>query len=126
MLFRSKSLQESQPAAPVHQARLLSDGKGPQECPLCFDELPLAEFPELLINCNHKSCSSCLEQYLRIEVSESRVDITCPECSERLHPTDIHRLLNSDNHISKYEEFMLRRVLVNDPDTRWCPAPDCG
>jgi hypothetical protein len=27
--------------------------------------------------------------------------------------------------IQKYEEFMLRRVLVTIPDTRWCPAPDC-
>ena len=28
--------------------------------------------------------------------------------------------------MGKYEEFMVRRVLVLDPDTRWCPAPDCG
>jgi hypothetical protein len=27
--------------------------------------------------------------------------------------------------INKYEEFMLRRILVTIPDTRWCPAPDC-
>ena len=27
--------------------------------------------------------------------------------------------------IQKYEEFMLRRVLVTIQDTRWCPAPDC-
>ncbi|KAG5857122.1 hypothetical protein ANANG_G00015210 [Anguilla anguilla] len=28
--------------------------------------------------------------------------------------------------MEKYEEFMLRRWLVADPDCRWCPAPDCG
>ena len=28
--------------------------------------------------------------------------------------------------IQKYEEFMLRRVLVTITDTRWCPAPDCN
>ena len=24
-----------------------------------------------------------------------------------------------------YESLMLRRVLAADPDTRWCPAPNC-
>jgi hypothetical protein len=28
--------------------------------------------------------------------------------------------------IDKYEQFMLRRVLITIPDTRWCPAPDCS
>uniref|UniRef100_A0A3B4BJJ4 RBR-type E3 ubiquitin transferase n=1 Tax=Periophthalmus magnuspinnatus TaxID=409849 RepID=A0A3B4BJJ4_9GOBI len=28
--------------------------------------------------------------------------------------------------MEKYEEFMLRRWLVAEPDCRWCPAPDCG
>ena len=67
-----------------------------------------------------------MEEYLKIEIGESRIDISCPECTERLHPTDIQKLLKSDIHMNKYEEFMVRRVLVRDPDTRWCPAPDCG
>lgn len=28
--------------------------------------------------------------------------------------------------MTKYEEFMVRRVLLTDPDSRWCPAPDCS
>ena len=35
-------------------------------------------------------------------------------------------LLDDEVLMNKYEEFMVRRVLVLDPDTRWCPAPDCG
>ena len=34
-------------------------------------------------------------------------------------PTDYTHL------VQKYEEFMLRRLLVTISDTRWCPAPDC-
>lgn len=57
---------------------------------------------------------------------ESRVQITCPECSEFLHPTDIYSLMvQHPDLIEKYENFSLRRVLMTDPDTRWCPAPDC-
>lgn len=28
--------------------------------------------------------------------------------------------------MNKYEDFMVRRVLLGDPDSRWCPAPDCS
>jgi len=35
-------------------------------------------------------------------------------------------ILNDTNIYNKYEDFMVRRVLATDPDTRWCPQPDCG
>ncbi len=73
-----------------------------------------------------RSCRECLRQYLRIEIMESRVNIACPECSERFHPNDISMILNDQTLMAKYEEFMLRRILVSEPDARWCPAPDCG
>uniref|UniRef100_A0A8C4X1J4 RBR-type E3 ubiquitin transferase n=1 Tax=Eptatretus burgeri TaxID=7764 RepID=A0A8C4X1J4_EPTBU len=95
------------------------------ECPLCLARLEADCFPEL-VSCQHRSCLDCLKQYLRIEISESRVNICCPECSERLHPHDIKSILQDPALMEKYEEFMLRRFLVADPDCRWCPAPDCG
>ena len=95
------------------------------ECPLCLTQLPDENFP-FLMTCHHRSCRDCLRQYLRIEITESRVNICCPECAERFHPNDIRDILNDVNLMNKYEEFMLRRILVSDPDARWCPAPDCG
>lgn len=39
---------------------------------------------------------------------------------------DIREILSERPDIyDKYESFMVRRVLLMDPDTRWCPAPDC-
>ncbi|XP_029447661.1 E3 ubiquitin-protein ligase RNF19A [Rhinatrema bivittatum] len=95
------------------------------ECPLCLLRHSKDRFPEIM-TCHHRSCTDCLRQYLRIEISESRVNISCPECSERFNPHDIRLILNDDILMEKYEEFMLRRWLVADPDCRWCPAPDCG
>ncbi|XP_063155634.1 E3 ubiquitin-protein ligase RNF19A [Candoia aspera] len=95
------------------------------ECPLCLLRHSKERFPEIM-TCHHRSCVDCLRQYLRIEISESRVNISCPECSERFNPHDIRLILNDDILMEKYEEFMLRRWLVADPDCRWCPAPDCG
>ncbi|KHN72189.1 E3 ubiquitin-protein ligase RNF19B [Toxocara canis] len=96
-----------------------------RECPLCFIRQPAGNFPKLTC-CSHRSCRSCLVQYLQVEIMESRVQVTCPECTELLHPTDVYSLMvHHPALIEKYESFSLRRVLMTDPDTRWCPAPDC-
>lgn len=95
------------------------------ECPVCLLILPAQCFPELS-SCNYHSCYDCLHQYLQIEISEGRVNISCPKCIEPLHPNDIRMVLNDENIMIKYESFLLRRILVTDPDARWCPAPDCG
>ncbi|XP_035285801.1 E3 ubiquitin-protein ligase RNF19A-like [Anguilla anguilla] len=95
------------------------------ECPLCLLRHPRERFPDIM-TCPHRSCADCLRQYLRIEVSESRVNISCPECAERFHPHDVRLILGDRALADKYEEFMLRRWLAADPDCRWCPAPDCG
>ena len=102
-----------------------SNSGSQQECPLCLTEWPLDSFPEIS-TCEHRSCLTCLQMYLRIEITESRINIACPECSEKFHPNDIKSILQDDVLMQKYEDFMVRRVLVADPDARWCPAPDCG
>ena len=98
---------------------------GTHECPLCLLELPLHCYPRLR-TCSHRACFDCLQQYLKIEISESRVMVTCPECTELIHPNDIRTILNDELYTEKYERFMLRRVLIAEADARWCPAPDCG
>jgi len=59
------------------------------ECPLCLAELPVEFFP-IIQSCHHRSCYDCFQQYLKVEISESRVNIACPECSEPLHPNGEH------------------------------------
>uniref|UniRef100_A0A8D0CEI9 RBR-type E3 ubiquitin transferase n=1 Tax=Scleropages formosus TaxID=113540 RepID=A0A8D0CEI9_SCLFO len=100
---------------------------GPEllECPLCLVRQPAEQLPPLL-GCSHRSCLCCLRQYLRIEISESRVQLSCPECAERLAPRQVALILDDAALVDKYEEFLLRRCLASDPDCRWCPAPDCG
>lgn len=105
-----------------------SDGAShPQiwECPLCLAELSPEDFCELNA-CGHRACVACFQQYLRVEITESRVCIACPECLEPMHPNEIRSILSNPALFEKYEDFMVRRVLAVDPDTRWCPAPDCS
>lgn len=95
-------------------------------CPICYNNL-LPESFFTLFTCKHTVCRTCLERYLKNEINESRTDIACPQCSEAMHPSNIETLLNEHPEIiSKYEDFMVRRYLLSDPDSRWCPAPDCS
>lgn len=95
-------------------------------CSVCLDQWPKNLFYPL-IHCKHLSCRNCLVQYLTIQITESRINITCPQCENAMHPSDIQSILSDRRQIyEKYENFMVRRVLASVPDTRWCPAPDCG
>ena len=99
-----------------------------ETCLLCYHEFPSQQFEQLTL-CSHAYCRTCLRSYLKLEISEGRVTLNCPhsDCPERIHPSDISRILQQQPElISKYEHFMVRRVLQSITDTRWCPAPDCG
>ncbi|XP_055373252.1 E3 ubiquitin-protein ligase RNF19A-like [Condylostylus longicornis] len=96
-------------------------------CPICYT-IPVQpnEFKELSL-CKHEICHRCLERYVKNEILEFRTTIACPQCSEYIHPKDIEMILRYDKKIiSKYEDYMIRRYLLSDPDSRWCPAPECG
>lgn len=117
---------EPEPEEPEETRVVLPLGEGQvlEECPLCLLPQPPEAFPTLA-SCSHRSCRACLEQHLRLALSESRVPACCPHCPARLLPADVHRLLPEPALRDKYEEFLLRRLLAADPGTRWCPAPDC-
>ncbi|NXL96892.1 RN19B ligase, partial [Tyrannus savana] len=57
------------------------------ECPLCLLSQPPEAFPTLAC-CAHRSCRACLEQYLRLAITESRVLVSCPHCPAALAPAD--------------------------------------
>lgn len=95
------------------------------ECPLCLGNVPSASMVRLAW-CTHRCCEPCLQQYLAIEIWESRVPVSCPACHENMHPEDVRRIIDNQAMYEKYEEFSVRRALAADPDTRWCPAPDCS
>ncbi|KAM9553230.1 E3 ubiquitin-protein ligase RNF19A isoform 1-T4 [Salvelinus alpinus] len=96
-----------------------------EECPLCLLSQPRCRFPRLS-SCSHRACYDCLRQYLKIEISESRVGIACPQCPEAFAPQDVRAILDDLTLLERFEEYQLRRFLASDPDTRWCPAPDCS
>ncbi|XP_014776760.1 E3 ubiquitin-protein ligase RNF19B [Octopus bimaculoides] len=124
-LLQQQNQQPQQQQQQQQQQQSQQSSAPERECPLCLSEYPEELYPNIS-TCFHRSCIDCLKQYLRIEIMESRVNIACPECAERFHPNDIKMILKDPVLIQKYEDFMVRRVLVSNPDARWCPAPNCG
>lgn len=103
-----------------------ANANGMRECPLCMAEQTLEQFPHLR-NCPHLFCMECLHTYVKIEIQEGRANLKCPQCTELMHPNDIAILLGDryGHLLTLYESLMLRRLLATDPDTRWCPRPNC-
>ena len=123
----SSSVQGATAGGSLGEGSTSSEPGGLKECPLCYCEVSREQFPNLR-SCHHLSCVVCLQKYVRIEIQEGRVNLRCPhtQCSENLHPNDIEMLVGEDKSLlNLYESLMLRRVLAADPDTRWCPAPNC-
>ncbi|KAI6192160.1 RBR-type E3 ubiquitin transferase [Aphelenchoides bicaudatus] len=101
------------------------EGNEYMECQVCFSLRPLSQFPSL-INCSHRPCRICLEVYLKIEIMENRIIVNCPECPSPMHPNDIYTILCMNHQLLlSYEKFLVRRVLLTEPDVRFCPGPDC-
>lgn len=118
------AVQEQEEEAVAAAAAMEESGAGWLECPLCLLAQPPEALPPLSC-CAHRSCLACLQQYWCLELRESRVPLACPHCPAPLPPAEVERLLPEAGLRDKYEECLLRRLLLADPGTRWCPAPDC-
>ncbi|KAG9337475.1 hypothetical protein JZ751_028666 [Albula glossodonta] len=90
------------------------------ECPLCLLTQPCGSFPRLS-SCPHRACADCLRQYLRIQISESRVGIACPQCPEALAPPDIHALLDDHALLQRFEDYAVIAYGCAE-----CPKLSCG
>ena len=102
-------------------------------CPICFEQKSGEEMSGAAECVEHRACYDCLSRYMSQEISEGRISVSCPECPVKFHPHDIRRVLERSHDrltveqlMAKYEDFTLRRVLVQETDLRYCPAPDCS
>ncbi|CAK5077190.1 unnamed protein product [Meloidogyne enterolobii] len=96
-----------------------------QECPICCIRQSAQNFYRFKA-CAHIFCKGCLVKFICVEIAESRTNISCPECPVSLQISDIYNLLSHQPEmLERFELYSLRRILSIDPDTRWCPAPDC-
>ena len=97
-------------------------------CPICSEN-----FISLKVNtlekCGHSFCNSCWYDFLSIKIKENKIiSIKCLdyECKEKLSDEFIINLLNNDYElIKKYKRFKSELEILNDPNKKLCPFPEC-
>ncbi len=84
------------------------------KCEVCyegFDEDNI--FP--LFSCEHIFHNACLEQFLKIEIKDSKFPLRCPDinCKVELNINDMHELLSKEDR-EKYYEFTYKQAVERD------------
>ncbi|OMJ91378.1 hypothetical protein SteCoe_6057 [Stentor coeruleus] len=102
------------------------DEKVPTEnCDICYMPQLDLSLSKTLPQCSHSFCLNCLTQYFQYQIDNGQAhNIQCPHCSTEISRSLIISILNTD-YIEKYDKFILRNNLVNNPYARLCPQPDC-
>ena len=98
------------------------------ECEICNDKYIVTD-KNKVNKCGHSFCDSCWFDSLSIKIKENKLSsIKCLDynCKEKLDDEFIINLINSDNDlIKKYKRYKTELLIINDPNKKLCPFPDC-
>ena len=99
------------------------------ECNVCFDEVQDEEKKFNALPCGHICCTQCWLNYLKTLITEAKVEkIKCVDhqCKEIISEDFILKHINEDQKlVEKYQKFKKRAEIINDPNKKQCPNPDC-
>ena len=103
--------------------------EGNELCKLCEEQLTNEEIEKNTLLCKHNFCISCWIEYLKEKLSSSRIqNIKCIENKSKIILSDsfIKSIIENDNLLlNKYEEYKLKENILNNPNMKFCPYPDC-
>ena len=98
------------------------------ECDIC-NEMFIVDKNNKVEECGHAFCSSCWFDFLSVNIKENKLpSIKCLDynCKVKLTDEFIINLLGSDqNLIQKYKRYKLELEIINDPNKKLCPYPNC-
>lgn len=95
--------------------------EGIHSCVICYEEVPGSRCYRL--GCDHVYCCACLEEKLRIDITEGNLDaIRCPtmDCKKDMEPHEIKDIVNSDI-FERWESLTLKRALETMAGASFCP-----
>ena len=92
------------------------------ECPICY--LHQSDF-FTLPDCLHSFCTQCTKCHIETLINDAQVNsIFCPTCLLPIHKYTIAAVVSAET-LAKYEKFVMRNNLINNPYAKFCPQPDC-
>ncbi|KAH7078787.1 hypothetical protein BKA63DRAFT_409323 [Paraphoma chrysanthemicola] len=127
----------AQAAIDANLARMLQDEEnlkqsaihGTRECAVCGEQQPISELPSLA-DCEHapQTCAECYADWVTAQLEESSwKEAKCPvsKCKTTLTYHEIQGIATQDT-FQKYDTYINRAVISEDPNFRWCRACDAG
>ena len=98
------------------------------ECEIC-NEMFIVNDENKLEKCGHAYCSSCWFDSLSVKIKENKLtSINCLDynCQEKLPDKFILNILKPDiNSINIYKKYKLELEIINNPNKKLCPYPNC-
>ncbi|EFA12717.1 Protein ariadne-1-like Protein [Tribolium castaneum] len=102
--------------------------KGTEECDICFMVCAPAHMTGL--ECGHRFCYQCWNEYLTTKVVEEGVGqtIACPalNCPILVDDETVMRLVKDSRVKIKYQHLITNSFIECNRLLRWCPSPDCN
>ena len=99
-----------------------------KECEICNEEFIVTDKNKVK-NCGHSYCDGCWFDSLSIKIKENKLpSIKCLDynCKEKLDDEFIINILGKDKDlIKRYKRYKLELLIINDPNKKLCPYPDC-
>ena len=97
-------------------------------CEIC-SEVFIPSDENTVKQCGHSYCNSCWYDFFSAQIQENKLtSIKCLnyECQEKLNDEFIIHLLNNNNElIKKYKKYKLEYEILNNPNKKNCPFPNC-
>jgi len=103
-----------------------ADAPQQRNCAICGDDHPVEETYHYE-RCLHSYCLQCLTRYYSTRILDGDVlSISCPDthCDTEVTPSEIEAVVEKDL-FDKYNQFLRQAKMKLEPDSRWCPKPDC-
>ena len=98
-------------------------------CEIC-SELFIENNGNKLEKCGHSFCNECWYNFLSIKIKENKISlIKCLNygCQEKLSDNFIFNILKSNQIlIEQYKKYKYELEIMNDPNKKFCPYPNCN
>ena len=103
-------------------------GTQKKECEICSNAY-ISNSDNTLNACGHSFCNDCWYNFISIKIRENKISsIKCLDyvCQEKLSDNFINKIINSNEElVKKYEKFKLEIEIINNPNKKFCPIPNC-